>query len=67
MKIWRAKTEEKTAAVHFLRFELAPQTVQALKNGATLAVGIDHPAYTFVLQSVDPAVRASLLKDLQVS
>ena len=55
---------EKTSAVHFLRFELDPAMVQALKRGAALAVGVDHPAYSAVVGAVDPAVRASLVNDL---
>src|SRR6185295_13431744 len=38
-------TDEKTAAVHFLRFELDRETVSALKRGARLGIGVDHPAY----------------------
>src|SRR5688572_3842471 len=37
------ETGEKTASVHFLRFELEPQMIRALKAGAPLAIGIDHP------------------------
>lgn len=57
------ETEDKTAAVHFLRFELTPAMIQALKQGASLAMGINHPKYT---HSVDVAqnVRQSLLGDL---
>ena len=55
---------EKTSAVHFLRFELAPAMVQALKQGAAFAVGVDHPEYRHALAAVDPAVRASLVNDL---
>ncbi len=55
---------EKTSAVHFLRFELDPDMVQALKRGAALAVGVDHPAYNAAVSTVDPAVRASLVNDL---
>jgi hypothetical protein len=55
---------EKTSAVHFLRFELDPAMVQALKRGAALAVGVDHPAYRAAVGAVDPAVRASLVNDL---
>jgi hypothetical protein len=37
--------ESKTAAVHFLRFELdAPMRAQ-LKTGAQLKLGVEHPAY----------------------
>ena len=57
-------TVEKTSAVHFLRFELAPGMVEALKNGASLAVGVDHPEYSHTIGAVDPAVRASLASDL---
>ena len=55
---------EKTSAVHFLRFELDPTMVQALKKGAALAVGVDHPAYSAAVGAVDPAVRNSLVNDL---
>src|SRR5512135_667946 len=40
------ETEEKTSSVHFLRFELTGEMVEALKYGMSLAVGIDHPHYT---------------------
>ena len=55
---------EKTSAVHFLRFELDPVMVQVLKQGAALAAGVDHPAYSAAVGAVDPAVRASLVNDL---
>jgi hypothetical protein len=55
---------EKTSAVHFLRFELDPAMVQALKRGAALAVGVDHTAYSAAVGAVDPAVRSSLVNDL---
>lgn len=58
------ETAEKTSAVHFLRFELEPAMVQALKQGAALAVGVDHPEYRHSIGAVDPAVRASLVSDL---
>jgi hypothetical protein len=55
--------ETKTSSVHFLRFELAPAMVAALKGGADLTVGIDHPNYEQIV-TVDEATRASLVKDL---
>ena len=55
---------EKTSAVHFLRFELEPAMAQALKTGAALAVGVDHPEYRHTIDAVDPAVRGSLVNDL---
>ena len=56
---------EKTSAVHFLRFELAPPMISALADSAALAIGVDHPVYTATLESVEPAVRASLVQDLR--
>jgi hypothetical protein len=55
---------QKTSAVHFLRFDLEPAMVQALKQGAALAAGVDHPEYRCVIDPVDPAVRGSLVNDL---
>jgi hypothetical protein len=55
---------EKTSAVHFLRFELDRAMAQALKKGAQLSIGVDHPEYTETVASVPPAVRASLAADL---
>jgi hypothetical protein len=55
---------EKTAAVHFLRFELTAQMVTALHAGAALAVGIDHPYYRHEVNPVSDAVRHSLSADL---
>ncbi len=57
------ETEDKTSAVHFLRFELTPQMIAAAKGGAPLRAGVDHDLYR---ESVDvpPAVRESLVADL---
>ncbi len=56
---------EKTSAVHFLRFELPPATIAALKQGAALAIGIDHPEYTVAIAAVADATRAALVADLR--
>ncbi|HEV2007166.1 MAG TPA: DUF3501 family protein [Burkholderiales bacterium] len=56
---------EKTSAVHFLRFELAPPMISALVNAAALAIGVDHPVYTATVENVSPAVRTSLVQDLR--
>ncbi len=55
---------EKTSAVHFLRFELPPDSVVALKQGESLSIGVDHAAYSAVLNNVPAAVRDSLVQDL---
>ena len=57
-------TEEKTSAVHFLRFELTQNMIQALRQDASLSVGIDHPVYQVLIQQVDNKVRNSLINDL---
>lgn len=57
-------TDEKTSSVHFLRFELTDEMARALKHGAGLAIGVDHPEYRVEVAAVPPAVRASLAGDL---
>jgi len=39
-------TDEKTAAVHFLRFELTADMIDSLQNDSALTVGVDHAHYT---------------------
>ena len=55
--------ETKTSAVHFLRFELDAASAQAIKAGAALRFGVDHPLYTATVE-VSAAVRAALAADL---
>ncbi len=57
-------TETKTSAVHFLRFELEPDMIAALKSGAGLSVGISHANYNLDGVAVSDAVRESLIADL---
>ena len=58
------ENDEKTSAVHFLRFELAPAMIAALKQGAALAIGVDHPQYQATVAAVGTATRAALAADL---
>ena len=57
------ENDQKTAAVHFLRFEFTPQMVAAAKNGAALSAGVDHPQYHAETCALADAVRASLVAD----
>ncbi len=57
------ENEEKTSAVHFLRFELAPDAVAATKAGAPIEIGVDHPHYTHAARLSDDS-RAALVSDL---
>lgn len=57
-------TEEKTSSVHFLRFEFTPEIVRAVKSGADIGIGIDHPEYRHQVEKLPPAVRDALAGDL---
>jgi len=57
------ENEEKTSAVHFLRFEFDAAARAALVAGAGLAVGVDHPQYQ-ARAALAPAVRDALAADL---
>jgi Protein of unknown function (DUF3501) len=57
------ENEEKTSAVHFLRFELDADMRKALRGGAQLRVGVDHPQYQSQVVT-PPAVRDALAADL---
>lgn len=55
--------ENKTSAVHFVRFQLSESMVQGLKNGDVLSTGSDHPGYQESMTLTDEA-RDSLVADL---
>ena len=57
------ENEEKTSAVHFLRFELSPSTHAAAKAGAAIELGVDHPAYRHSV-TLSPESARSLAGDL---
>jgi hypothetical protein len=58
------ETEEKTSSVHFLRFELTDEMVAAVKSGAAISVGIDHPEYRHEVEALPGSIRDSLAADL---
>lgn len=53
----------RTSMVHFFRIEFTPTMVAALKNGAKLFAGIEHPAYTIDAFEVASDIRDSLTAD----
>jgi hypothetical protein len=56
-------TETKTAAVHFLRFELTTDMIKSLRENQTaLTVGVDHTEYTHSTQ-VHAGTINSLIQD----
>jgi len=58
------ETPEKTASVHFLRFEFDEAARRRLKAGAALAAGVDHTDYQASVEPVAGELRAALVKDL---
>jgi hypothetical protein len=58
------ENDDKTSAVHFLRFELSPSMVQAMKGGGSLSIGVDHDNYRHSLSPLPVAVRDALSLDL---
>jgi Protein of unknown function (DUF3501) len=58
------ENEDKTSAVHFLRFELSASMMEAMKSGASLSLGVDHDNYRHCQGPLPAAVRDSLSRDL---
>jgi hypothetical protein len=59
------ENDEKTSAVHFLRFELTAAMVKQVRSGAAIAIGIDHENYGHEIRPLPRNVRDSLAKDLE--
>ncbi len=57
--------EGKTSSVHFLRFELTREMVAALKAGADVGMGVDHPHCQIMISEIDPVSREALVADLK--
>lgn len=55
---------DKTSSVHFLRFELTPPMIAAVKKGVNIGIGIAHPAYDHDASPIADDVRAALARDL---
>jgi len=58
------ENDEKTSAVHFLRFELDKPARDAVRAGAGVKAGCDHPNYPAHV-NVSPETLASLAGDLR--
>ena len=56
------ETNEKTSSVHFMRFEFLSEMIAALKEGAVMKAGVDHPEYQYQV-TIDDPVRQSLVAD----
>jgi Protein of unknown function (DUF3501) len=58
------ENDEKTSAVHFLRFEASSTMVEAVRGGAALGVGVDHEEYRHEVRPLPDSIRESLSRDL---
>jgi hypothetical protein len=58
------ENDEKTSAVHFVRFELTEPMKNALKGGAQMMIGCDHLNYPAHVEELSQETLAALLKDL---
>ena len=59
-------TDDKTSAVHFLRFELSPAIIADVHKGASISAGVDHENYSVTLDPIPENVAASLANDLEI-
>jgi hypothetical protein len=58
------ENDEKTSAVHFLRFELDEDMIKSLHYGVGLSIGVDHIQYSVSIDPVSIDLRNNLVKDL---
>lgn len=56
-------TDDKTSAVHFLRFEFADDMIAAAKQGASMTVRSEHQNYQHSCDSLPAEISASLVRD----
>ena len=59
------ETEEKTSAVHFMRFEFTPDMLVAFKADEPVSMGIDHPKYNHTTSELPQETMTSLKQDLR--
>jgi len=56
--------EDKTAAVHFIRYPLTLEDITAVKSGAAITFGVEHVAYPCSPVQAAEAVRLTLMSDI---
>ena len=57
------ENDEKTSAVHFVRFELSSEMVAAFKAGRVVAIGVEHANYRAQIAALPANVHAALRAD----
>ena len=58
------RDDNKTSAVHFLRFQLDHEMIDGLKGGCQLSAGINHPEYKYTVNPIPQNISESLISDL---
>lgn len=58
-------TEEKTSAVHFMRFELSTDMSAAVKDNKNISMGIDYDGFEQLVNPIAESSRVSLMNDIQ--
>ena len=58
-------TDEKTSAVHFMRFELTADMSIAVKEGKNILMGIDYDGFEQLVNPIPELSRISLMNDIQ--
>ena len=59
-------TDDKTSAVHFLRFQFGQTEITEFLSGAEVKVGVTHPEYQEII-NIEGSVRKSLEQDFKSS
>ena len=57
------ENDDKTSAVHFVRFELTPAMIAAFKADTPVALTVDHPNYQAEVAMISPLVQETLASD----
>ena len=58
-------TDEKTSAVHFMRFELNADMSGAVKQSKSISMGIDYDGFDQLVNPITEPSRLSLMNDIQ--
>ena len=56
-------SDEKTSAVHFLRFEFSEESISSAKNGAEWYIRCEHLSYNHTRGPIEQQIRQSLVRD----
>ena len=56
-------SDEKTSAVHFLRFEFTEESISSAKNGAEWYIRCEHLSYKHTCGPIEQQIRQSLVRD----